>query len=287
MTERVYRPLPALNWSRFKHCITSAIEARDREDHPRTDPKKTNLGGAQHSLTLTPEEFPHEYAIVPAGMSLARKDGKAWKAEQLLEGRRTLSTKEGATLYRADRGIRRSKEARYQLEHAHKEQVAIWYEDGICFKQKMDFWLDRGDGLITLTDLKGDDDPDLHRWLGRRAAPMWLHGQMAFYAHGLEQALLQSGKGKFRVDRCQWLVHDAKTGETCPILCPDAALDAGDILWRRAVKLWIESEEANDWPGRWDDSDPIDVTEEWPAWADGMLGGNEIETLANAGWELD
>jgi|10_taG_2_1085330.scaffolds.fasta_scaffold09543_3 hypothetical protein len=264
MTEAKYRPLSALNWSTFKHCLSSPMEARDRIVNPRTDPKKTNMGAAQHSLVLTPDLFRAEYAIAPAGLSLATKAGKEFKANALKAGKRVLNAKDGDKMLRVMVGVRKCQVANWLISQSKKESVIIWDEDGTLCKAKLDGFLERNGGVL-LWDLKGTGDPKPEGWVRREAVKLNYAAQMAWYANGLAKAAEQSGADPLVTDEVLWLVHSDKSGECCPVRCPDSALEDGHRKWRKAFDLWVDAKTNNNWAGRWDSTAPVDC--EWPDWA--------------------
>jgi len=259
MTEKVYRALPYLNYSRFKYAIDSAMEAHDRDTYPRNPPNKVNMGGAQHALTLTPLEFNEDYAIAPEGLSLATKAGKAWKAER--SDKRIISAKDGKILHRVDAGIRRCDVARWHLENARLEVVAIWEQDGVMCKVKIDGLHYLPDALVHL-ELKGTGNPEPRGWIRREALKLWYPTQAAWVHNGVAQATKQAtGVGDI-ITETLFLVHDDKTGECCPVPLPESHLVDGDAKWRRAFATWCEAEKAGNWAGRWDKSAP--VISDWP-----------------------
>lgn len=84
MTTQEYREHPALNFSLAKHLLTSPAHFQVELNTKREATSAMHIGTIAHAMILEGKDIMSEYAIRPEGLSMATKEGKAWKAEQTL-----------------------------------------------------------------------------------------------------------------------------------------------------------------------------------------------------------
>jgi len=79
-----YREHPALNFSLAKHLLKSPAHFKAAQDEERKESDAMRIGTIAHAMILEGKDLRDLYAIKPAGMSFASKDGKAWRDAQTL-----------------------------------------------------------------------------------------------------------------------------------------------------------------------------------------------------------
>lgn len=84
MTTAEYRAHPALNFSLAKHLLKSPAHFKAAQDEEQKETDAMRIGTLAHAMILEGKDLRHLYAIKPAGMSFATKEGKAWRDAQTL-----------------------------------------------------------------------------------------------------------------------------------------------------------------------------------------------------------
>lgn len=84
MTTEEYRKHPALNFSLAKHLLKSPAHFKAAQDEKFEETDAMRIGTLAHAMILEGKDLRDLYAIKPAGMSFASKEGKEWKAAQTL-----------------------------------------------------------------------------------------------------------------------------------------------------------------------------------------------------------
>jgi len=84
MNVATYRQYPALNFSLAKHLLDSPAHFKAALDEEQEETDAMRIGTLAHAMILEGKDLRHLYAIKPAGMSFATKEGKEWKAAQTL-----------------------------------------------------------------------------------------------------------------------------------------------------------------------------------------------------------
>lgn len=90
-THEAYRKAPGLNFSLAKHLLKSQahfMEALNAEDKPTA---AMDLGTCVHANVLEGKDPSPLWAIKPAEMTFSTKEGKAWRADRLAEGREIVT----------------------------------------------------------------------------------------------------------------------------------------------------------------------------------------------------
>jgi hypothetical protein len=83
MTRPEYLGLPGLNFSAARQLLRSPGHFKAYLEEPE-DELKYAVGKLAHAMILEGKDLRDLYAIKPAGLNLATKEGKDWKKEQLL-----------------------------------------------------------------------------------------------------------------------------------------------------------------------------------------------------------
>lgn len=147
----------------------------------REDTDATILGSAIHCALLTPTLFAKHYAIKPAGMSFASKEGKLWRDDPERAGRTILSHDAGETVTAIVAALRAKEAVRKSLVDATHVEMSITWDcpetDEPC-KARPD-WID---GRYVY-DLKTTAFASTGRLALRAFTQGWMH-QLAHYRTG-------------------------------------------------------------------------------------------------------
>lgn len=156
----------------------------NRED----DTPATRVGSAAHCLILTPDLFSQVYAVKPAGMSFASKEGKAWRDEH---GEKEILTWDEALQAREVHKAFTGKMAAFDALHgAEAREASVFWtcrKSGLPCKSRPD-WFDRE----TIYDLKvsivAERDADSLPFVAHKNG--WLHqlahGRAGLHANGFD-----------------------------------------------------------------------------------------------------
>ena len=153
-----------------------------RRANREADTPSTRVGSAAHCRILTPELFGQVYAIKPAGMSFASREGKAWRDEQ--EGREILTWDEAEQV----RGVHAAfteKLAAFDSLHGAlaREASVFWTCDrtGLPCKGRPD-WFDATIVYDLKVSIAAEKDADYMSFAAHRSG--WMH-QLAHNRAGL------------------------------------------------------------------------------------------------------
>jgi exodeoxyribonuclease VIII len=128
-------------------------------------------------------------------------------------------------------------------------------KDARRMKARADLVITYADRVI-LVDLKSARDVD-PRSFGAAAARFGYHGQLAHYAHGLEQVY------KLPVECCIIAVESSAPHDAAVYHLDDLAMEAGCQMRDRLLSELAECEAAQEWPGQV----PHAATLQLPVWA--------------------
>jgi hypothetical protein len=249
ITFEAYTQIDAEHWSGLKHVRRSPLHYQYRRGTPLPDTNRLALGRGCHTAVFEPDRLLIEYALFKGKI----RRGKAWDAfrEQHAEETILKVDEYGRALAIRD-AVRRHPVAAKYLSAGKAEQTITWTdrETGIRCKARID-WL--GQAVV---DLKSTKDVDAFKFAAL-VARMLYHGQLAFYADGVREALgleLPAVIIAVEVDA----PHDVAVYR----LGPDE-IQVGRSLYRSLLRLVAECRQADSWPGRY----PEELILRLPAWS--------------------
>jgi len=238
-----YRALPAMNWSRLKDIHTSPKLFKFREDHPRKDTASLSNGRLIHMAVLEPERFAATVAVKPEGMSLAKKDGKAWKASQ--EGKQIADP----VVVLCANAVLADPEASKLITLCRTEQTVQWVDQytGAHCKARLDMLGEDFFGdLKTCRDLQWFADwnnDDAPRKLD--AEKMLYYGQTAWYHNGAVASEVMPHDGETYLV----VVETQEPYDVAVLRASQGTMDKGRVLCRSLLGLWQQCSEVDLWPG--------------------------------------
>lgn len=136
MTVSEYRAHPALNFSLAKHLLKSPAHFKAAMDDDQEETDAMRIGTLAHAMILEGKDLRDLYAIKPAGMSFATKEGKAWRDAQTLE---ILKEEDANMIPKAAKAIAENPHAAHILKQCqHRETPIIGTIMGVPCKALLD-----------------------------------------------------------------------------------------------------------------------------------------------------
>ncbi len=241
-------PTPSLSSSGMKKLIQDC-PARFHWDNPRLNPaaqeERSNaldFGKAAHTWILQGDTFLSTIVLLPAGMDLRMKEGKAIAAAAEAEGKTLIRASEFAAIQAMRDAILRCDLARPALQDGKAEQSLFWQDEetGVWLRARPD-WLPTA--LTHIPDYKtarSCSPADFER----AVEDYGYHIQAAHYLEGIEKT---TGT---RPDSFFFIVQE-KTAPYLVSLCvlDEPAMYWGRMLVRRAIRMFADCLEKDWWPG--------------------------------------
>lgn len=149
--------------------------------------RKMDLGSGAHVAILQPERFEKECTVLPDGVTLSHKEGKAIATQAAEEGKALLTQRDHAKIKSMASAVHRHTEASVLLRGGEPELSVFWrhpvFKDVLC-KCRPDYY--RADFKI-LAELKTTADARPEPF-SRVIANMKYHWQAAWYLDGVSIA---------------------------------------------------------------------------------------------------
>lgn len=203
------------------------------------DSEALKFGSLCHLLTLQPEEFNGQYAMTE--LSLATKEGKAWKASQP-EGITIIKQADYDKAQLMAEAVREHPQARmlFSGEAYTPEQAIYWTLDGVACKAKPDI-VAEVHGRRYIADLKTTESVNPEA-IQKSIAKWGYHRQAAWYLSGMEAIGKPCDAFIF--------IFVEKSFPHLVTMCQldEAALAQGMSECLRAVETLKECQAANTWP---------------------------------------
>jgi hypothetical protein len=254
MTTEEYRKFPALNFSLAKHLLKSPAHFKAAIDDEREETTAMIVGTLVHAMVLEGKNLLDLYAIKPAGMSFATKEGKAWKAEQT---KPILAEDAALSIPRMAESIANDPHAAAILKGCqHKELPIIGSLYGVQCKALLD---NAGtDGVEwVIADLKKCQDAS-PRGFKKQVANFDLDLQMAWYS-----TLLAAIHGLENPPHWYWIAIEDKPPYLNMIYSGIEWMDSGMRKLERVIDSYKECTKSGEWPLPYRG---INILEK-PAWA--------------------
>jgi len=260
ITQDAYNEISAVNWTRLKRLhVSPAHYAHDPGD---TDTASRGMLRAVHCLVLEPDVFDRDFAICTMRRDKRSKAYQAFLAEH--GGKTILNQREHADASAIADAVRAYPAAARLLDHPDaRTEVLLRWEcsvTGQACKGRADYLLLAGD-RATLIDLKTVRSV-APREMGRDAARMLYHGQLAHYADAvrvMHPEVEHVAQGILAVEGTA--PHDVGL-----YMLDEAAQYAGQALRDGLMRRLAECRESDDYPGQCPEPAALSL----PSWAAGM-----------------
>lgn len=243
-----YHRIPAMSAGGLKRMRQSPAHfygmQLDPDRPPHGEPTPAMKAGTLfHVALFEPDQIDVRYVVKPEGLSLATKDGKAWKAAQP-DSVEIIDADQLAKARHQARNVRADPELGALLNDGFAEASALWIdaETGELCKCRPDWTSPVGDGVI-LVDGKSCPDASPEGF-ARTAWNMGYLHTAAWYIDGFEAATGQKVHGYvFAAVEHEW-PHVAKGW-----MVPDDVLDLARRENRRLLNTYAECKRSGVWPG--------------------------------------
>jgi hypothetical protein len=255
MTTAKYRAADAVNFSSLKHILTSPAHYRAELEAERKETPAMLLGTMTHSVILEGMPLSKVCAIKPPDMSLATKEGKAWKAEQA--GKPIISDADADAIVGMAQSVASNPHAMAMLKACpNREQPMFANLRGVECKALIDAYGTDGHDYV-LCDLKTTDDASPDAFM-RKVASLHYDMQAAFYAEVLAQNYQIENPPHF-----YWLAVEKAPPYTCAVYSAIEWMEHGEEKVRSALETLKECRASGEWPQPWQG---INILQR-PAWA--------------------
>lgn len=261
-----YRREPGVNQSSLKKILDSPAHYQAALKFKMVPTPAMEMGTALHCLTLDGQEaFDGQYVKKPNGLSLATKDGKAWKAA--LGRKRSLA--EGGkdnpwgSVIGMDQSLKRLAwfDSNQKDYIKHNEVSIYWDWLGVPCKARLDR-VDIEQGLVL--DLKTTDsiEPDLFL---KKVIGLGYDFQAAYYAKAAEVAFGKPFKFLF-------VAVERKAPYTVDIFqASDEMMEEALFKCEKALATYVECNETGEWPNR----EPMIRQLSYPSWYNSLKEADE------------
>ena len=252
-----YRRQEGVNQSSLKKILESPAHYQAALKQKFLPTPAMEMGTALHCLSLDGEAaFNGAYVKKPEGLSLATKEGKAWKAEA---GRKKVLNTGGKddpwnSVMGMDKSLRRLEWFDpSQKDFIKHNEVSIYWEDfGLQCKARLDRVLIE-EGIVL--DLKTTDsvEPEIFT---KKVVGLGYDFQAAYYARAAEKAFGKPFKFIF-------VAIERKAPYTVDLFeVTDEMMEEGVYKVEKALKTYAVCDESDQWPNR----EPMIRKLEYPSW---------------------
>jgi hypothetical protein len=231
------------------HKLVNDCPARFWFDNPRlnskaerTATKAMNLGRAAHDWLLQGEIFEEGISVMPPELDLRSNAGKAFAAQAEGEGKTLIRSHEFEQIKTMKEALQRSDMVRLALSAGQVEQSLFWQDEetGVWLRCRPDFLPDAMRFIPDYKTAVSCTPADF----ARSVTTYGYHIQAAHYLAGIEAV---TGA---KPDAFFFIVQE----KTAPYLVSLITLDEiaihyGQLLARRAIRLFADCLERRRWPG--------------------------------------
>lgn len=186
-----YRKEPSHAQSLVKHILKSPAHYQAAKARKFAPTLTMQIGSALHCLALEGgEQFERDFILKPEGLSLATKEGKAWKEEN--KSKTVLSKSDQYQSWDAVHGMTESLRRLEWFDPSQEDyrkfnEVSLyWDADGLPCKCRLDRLL-LGDSSAVILDLKTTDSIEPSQFLKKIVGDLNYLFQAAWYIDGVQQ----------------------------------------------------------------------------------------------------
>lgn len=261
-------------WDAVNNSILSKIishspaHAKEQRDNPPPKSEAFVFGEGWHCHALEPSEFDNRYAIAPV-CDRRTKDGKeVWKKfQESINSKKIIRPEEYLQMQYMTEAIKRQIIYRF-IQGGEAEVCIVWHNKrtGLLCKARLDY-VHRSQAVII--DLKSTRDASQEPF-SKAVYRYGYYQQGAWYADGWKELTGDPPAFTF--------LAVEKSPPYCPAAYELGAKDiiAGRLAYRRAIKIYAECLEKDEWPGYPDEVRMISM----PDWALKEAGVNQYQLLS-------
>jgi hypothetical protein len=240
MTVEEYRAHPALNFSLAKHLLDSPAHFKAAQDEDQETTEAMHVGTLAHAMVLEGKDLRDLYAIKPAGMSFASKEGKAWRDAQTLP---ILKEDDANSIPRMADAITKNPDAARILKACqHRETPLFATLQGVDCKCLLDLHGEHGDEIAVL-DFKSAQSA-MPRQFAAAIVDRHYDLQMEWYCQ-----ILAMVKGVETRPWWGWIACENKAPFFNVVYQPsDEMIASGQAKLDRVLTLYKECTASGKWP---------------------------------------
>ena len=254
MTTEEYRKAPGLNFSLAKHLLKSPAHFKAAQDEEKEETDAMRIGTLAHAMILEGKDLRDLYAIKPAGMSFATKEGKAWRDAQTLP---ILKEEDANMIPQAAQKITENPHAAHILKQCqHRETPIFGTIMGVQCKALLDCHGTDGVAWV-INDLKTSTDAS-QKGFAKSVINFDLDLQAAFYC-----TLLANIEGLETPPFFVWTAVEKAAPFANAVYTAEQWMESGMRKLERVMDLYKECVSSGEWPMPYRGINQL----ERPAWA--------------------
>lgn len=239
MSVEGYRASSKLNFSLAKHLLKSPAHFKAAQDEEREETDAMRIGTLAHAMILEGKDLRDFYAIKPAGMSFATKEGKVWRDAQTLP---ILKEEDANMLPKAAQAIAENPHAAHILKQCqHRETAITGTIMGVPCKALLDCHGTDGVDWVII-DLKTTVDAS-PRGFAKAVANFHLDLQLAFYT-----TLLSNVHGLEKPPWFAWLPIEKTAPYVNSVYSAEEWMESGMRKLEYVIDKFKECTESGEWP---------------------------------------
>jgi len=243
VSREAYDAIKAVNFSALKFILRSPEHflAAMEEDEER-DETKYAVGNLAHAMILEGKDLRDLYAIKPAGMTFATKEGKAWRDAQTLP---ILKEEDSNRIPRMAEKIANHPEASQIIRACPLREHAITYElGGVKMKSLLDAVGNDDEGRKGFMDFK--TTTDARQWsFAKRIMDFDYDLQLEIYGGGLAIC-----EGAHERPWSVFVVQETHAPFSVQVFIPGPKMiQSGQDKLQRALEVYKKCAASDNWPG--------------------------------------
>lgn len=208
--------------------------------------KSRRIGSATHTLLLEPEKFQNQFAVIK---SLQTKEGKLTKEKEKANNKIVITEDEFNTALACSNSIK-SENIWQRLPVGNVETSLAWVDEDVLLRSRPDYY---NEELRLIVDIKTTQNASAKAF------------QNSIYNYGYHRQAALACDGLTKLTGQQFSSVLLIVVETCApylvgcYLLDQVSLDVGRFEYKRAIKIYRECTEKNQWPGYSEKIEPINI----------------------------
>jgi len=237
-----YAAIPAVNAGTLAVILKSPEHYQAALNKPadEDDKEKYAVGSLAHSMVLEGKDLRSMYAIKPAGMSFATKDGKAWRDAQTLP---ILKEEDANSIPKMAEALARNEDVRDILKRSEHRELSVVAElSGVLVKARYDALFNDLSGTPFIPDLKTTVDPTEESF-SKTIYNLDYDFKQEWYRR-IHEAVYGKRPGFI------WIAVEKKEPHGVCCWMPDEKVErSGHRKVERAMNLLLTCRQTGEWPG--------------------------------------